>query len=225
MMWRGPRIADTASRWAAAAPVRVTSAARGQARYGRQSLHTGYMLSQKQAAKPTTSSIKVWYVPNPFKWLHNRMEIAALQRDWDASFTLETFKFGAIQAICTVTDLVSQREWGELRGLLSQNAIDKLRDTKWTSDQTHNLTLSPGNVQTAMIRDVKLQTIVDQKYCDIDVHLIGVREPYNVDKHSLILLEYYARFHRNYCEGGLPDWSITVFTLHSFQAVPQPSRT
>ena len=42
------------------------------------------------------------------------------------------------QAICTVSDLMSQREWGELRGLLTQKAIDKLRSTKWTFDQVRD---------------------------------------------------------------------------------------
>lgn len=222
-MWGALRIAATVNRWAA--PVRVAVPTLGQARCGWQNLHTSNTFSQKKVAKPSTGSVKVWYIPNPFKWLHNRTEIATLQKDWDPSFTLETFKFGAIQAICTVTDLMSQREWGELCGLLTQSAIDKLRSTKWTFDQTHNLTLSPENVQTAVIKDVKLHTIVDQKYCDIDVILIGAREPYSVDKHSIILLEYFARFHRNYTEGRLPEWTITVFTLHNFQAVPQRSRT
>ena len=52
-------------------------------------------------AKPTTSSIKVWYIPNPFKWIHIRMEIATLQREWDSSFALHTFKYGAIQVQIT----------------------------------------------------------------------------------------------------------------------------
>ncbi|MPC54198.1 hypothetical protein E2C01_048106 [Portunus trituberculatus] len=186
---------------------------------GWRSLHTANTLSQRQVSKPSTGSVKVWYIPNPFKWLHNRMEIAALQKEWDSSFNLETFKLGAAQvqmveypmllsnvtpqAICTVSDLMSQREWGELRGLLTQKAIDNLRATKWTFDQlrrvqfvfrqTHNLTLCPENVQTIVIKDVKLQSIVDQKYCDIDVLLIGAREPYSVEKHSLVVLEYFAR--------------------------------
>ena len=38
-----------------------------------------------------------------------------------------------------------------------------------------------------------LMDLSDQKYCDIDVLLIGAREPYSVEKHSLVVLEYFAR--------------------------------
>ncbi|XP_045116851.1 uncharacterized protein LOC123507747 isoform X1 [Portunus trituberculatus] len=219
-MFGGLRQIASCTRWAAGPLQRQT-----RTRCGWRSLHTANTLSQRQVSKPSTGSVKVWYIPNPFKWLHNRMEIAALQKEWDSSFNLETFKLGAAQAICTVSDLMSQREWGELRGLLTQKAIDNLRATKWTFDQTHNLTLCPENVQTIVIKDVKLQSIVDQKYCDIDVLLIGAREPYSVEKHSLVVLEYFARFHRNYSEGRLPEWTITVFKLQSFQAAPQRTQT
>lgn len=147
------------------------------------------------------------------------MEIATLKREWDPSFDLVSFKFGAGQAVCTVTELVSRRDWGELCGLLTQKAIDKIRRTKWTSDQVNNLVLSAANIQVIQLNNVSLQKIVDRKYCDIDVTVVGTRLPYNVDKHSLIVLEYFVRFHREYTEGKLPEWTITVFRLQNFQAI------
>ncbi|XP_050715526.1 uncharacterized protein LOC126998145 [Eriocheir sinensis] len=227
MMWGGVRACTAVYRWAATGRAAAAMPTLGlrQARHPQQCIHTGSNLFQRKVGKPSTSSVKVLYVPNPLRWLHNRMELATLKAKWDPSFDLQAFKFGAIQAICTVTDLMSQREWGELCGLLTQSAIDKLRSTKWTYDQTHNLVMCPDNVQSAVIKDVRMHTIVDEKYCDIEVLLIGAREPYNVDKHSLILIEYLARFNRNFGEGRLPDWTITMFRLHNFQAVPQRSRT
>lgn len=147
------------------------------------------------------------------------MTIATLQREWDSSFDEISFKFGATQAVCTVTEHISRRDWGELCGLLTQKAIDKIRNTKWTHDQVNNLVLSTENIQVTQVNNVSLQTVVDRKYCDIDVTIIGTRIPYNIEKHSLIVLEYFARFHREYTEGKLPEWTITVFRLQNFQAI------
>lgn len=184
-------------------------------------LHTSPHIQQSSRRDPPPARMKVFYIPNPFKWLHNQMEIAALKREWDPSFEIDSFKFGVKQAVCTVTELVSRRDWGELCGLLTQKAIDKIRHTKWTNDQVNNLILSPESVQVTQINNIALQYIVDRKYCDIDVTVIGTRIPYNTDKHSLIVLEYFARFHREYTEGRLPDWTITTFRLQNFQAIPR----
>ncbi|KAK3862281.1 hypothetical protein Pcinc_031839 [Petrolisthes cinctipes] len=168
---------------------------------------------------------KFFYIPNPFMWLHNRMELAALKRDWDPAFDLTSFKYGVIQAVCTVSELASQREWGDLCGLLTRGAINKLRSNKWSFDEEQNLVLSPDNIQMVHISKVSLQNIVDQKYCDIDMIVLGVRAPHNTDKHSLVILEFYARFHREYTKHKLPDWTITTFELKSFQTLPRKEAT
>lgn len=174
----------------------------------------------------TTSSVqrraklKVMYIPNPFRWIFNNLQIGKLKQEWDPKFDIEDFKFGATQAICTITDLVHRREWGELRGLLTQTAIDAMRTEKSSNiDQINNTVIIPDDVQITQLNNVNLQTIVDTKYCDIDVGIIAVRQPYNPDKHEMIMLEYAARFHRNYSEGQLPDWTVTRFSLNNFQAI------
>ncbi|XP_047469017.1 uncharacterized protein LOC125025121 isoform X1 [Penaeus chinensis] len=180
---------------------------------------------------PPPSKMRVMYIPNPLKWLNNRVEIANLKRDFDPNFNEEDFKVGAKQGVCTVSELIHKREWGDLTGLVTQKVIDKLRKTKWTTDQIHNLVLSPDHVQVVQLNNISLQTIVadskhgtserpcHRKYCDIDVIVIGTCIPYNLEKHSVILLEYFARFHREYTEGKLPEWTITKFKLQNFQAV------
>ncbi|XP_063599863.1 m-AAA protease-interacting protein 1, mitochondrial-like isoform X2 [Penaeus indicus] len=173
---------------------------------------------------PPPSKMRVMYIPNPLKWLNNRIEIANLKRDFDPNFSEEDFKVGAKQGVCTVSELIHKREWGDLTGLVTQKVIDKLRKTKWTTDQIHNLVLSPDHVQVVQLNNINLQTIVDRKYCDIDVIVIGTRIPYNLEKHSVILLEYFARFHREYTEGKLPEWTITKFKLQSFQAVQRDKK-
>ncbi|XP_042863356.1 m-AAA protease-interacting protein 1, mitochondrial-like isoform X1 [Penaeus japonicus] len=199
----------------------------------KHSIHSSPWRYQSSDRDPPPSKMKVMYIPNPFKWLNNRMDIANLKRDFDPNFNEEDFKVGAKQAVCTVTELVHKREWGDLKGLITQKMIDKLRKTKWTADQIHNLVLSPDNVQVVQFNDIKLQSIVAdsehgtserpcyRKYCDIDVIVIGTCIPYNQEKHSIILLEYFARFHREYTEGKLPEWTITNFKLQNFQAVPR----
>ncbi|XP_045616322.1 uncharacterized protein [Procambarus clarkii] len=125
-----------------------------------RNLHTTCSIQQSSGRDPPQTRMKVFYIPNPFKWLHNHMEIATLKREWDPSFDLVSFKFGAGQAVCTVTELVSRRDWGELCGLLTQKAIDKIRRTKWTSDQVNNLVLSAANIQVIQLNNVSLQKIV-----------------------------------------------------------------
>ncbi|KAK7082257.1 hypothetical protein SK128_000828 [Halocaridina rubra] len=180
-------------------------------------IHTN-IARQSSDQNPEPARMKVISIPNPFRWLHNQMELATLKREWDAEFTIENFKAGARQAVCTTTEFITRREWGELRGLLSQKAINKLRNIKWTLDQEHNLVLNPERIQVTQVDNVSLQVIVDRRYCDIDVTIIGTCIPYNLDKHSLVVLEYFARFHREYTEGVLPEWTITVFKLKNFEA-------
>lgn len=179
-------------------------------------LHT--TATRRTGRDPEPARMKVISIPNPLRWFNNQMEMLVLKKDWDPTFDISSFKFGVKQAVCTSTELISRREWGELRGLLSQKAISKLRTTKWTDDEVNNLVLEPSRIQVTQIDNVSMQIIVDRKYCDIDMTVIGTRDPYNCDKHSLIVLEYFARFHREYTEGVLPDWTITVFKLKKFEA-------
>ncbi|XP_068208996.1 uncharacterized protein [Palaemon carinicauda] len=187
-------------------------------------LHTS-AAKQNSEQTPDPMRMRVISIPNPFKWLHNQFEIASLKREWDPNFFIEDFKYGVKQALCTSTELISRREWGELRGLLSQKAITRIRGTQWSNDQVNNLILEPKNIQVTQIDNVSLQTIVDRKYCDIDVTFIGTRAPYNPDKHSLIVLEYFARFHREYTDYVLPEWTITVLNLNSFKAYEKKAST
>jgi len=184
-----------------------------------RTIHTTSSLQQNGKK---LSKMKVLYVPNPFRWIFNTLELSKLKHEWDPKFNTEEFKFGATQGICTISDLFHRREWGELRGLLTQAAIDALRTDKTTDiDQVNNTVITPDDVQVTQLNNVNLQTIVDNKYCDIDIGIIAVRQPYNPDKHAIIMLEYAARFHRNYTEGQLPEWTVTRFSLKRFQAIPK----
>ncbi|XP_076034644.1 m-AAA protease-interacting protein 1, mitochondrial [Oratosquilla oratoria] len=166
--------------------------------------------------------MRVMYIPNPFKWFNNILQMGKLKREWDANFSEAEFKRGALQAVCTITDLVQRREWGELRGLMSQHLISSLRSHRWSMDEASNLTLQPNNIQVVTVTNVGLQVIVEKKYCDIDIGVIATRMPANTHKHALIALEYAIRFHREYTEGKLPEWTVTKFELCNFQAVERP---
>ncbi|CAL4182969.1 unnamed protein product, partial [Meganyctiphanes norvegica] len=141
-------------------------------------IHTTSLLQKNGQKRP---KLKVFYVPNPFRWIYNTLELGKLRQEWDPNFDLDDFKYGATQI--------------------------------------NNTVITPDDVQVTQLNNVNLQTIVENRYCDIDIGVIAVRQPYNPEKHAIIMLEYHARFHRNYSEGQLPEWTVTRISLKRFQAI------
>uniref|UniRef100_A0A131Y722 Putative juvenile hormone esterase binding protein n=1 Tax=Ixodes ricinus TaxID=34613 RepID=A0A131Y722_IXORI len=164
------------------------------------------------------SKSKSLILQNPFRWLSVFFDFLELKNRWDPDFNRKEFIEGTKQAISTVLSLIATERLDDLTGLIKREAVNKFV-------QQASEMLGYGNTQhlkdvddiIAMPYRVKLQSIVDQNYCDIDVHFLVVK---NMDSgqsspssgRALVCL-LFAKFHRNYSPGQLPDWTITDLSL------------
>ncbi|KAF2366073.1 hypothetical protein FHG87_003168 [Trinorchestia longiramus] len=112
-----------------------------------------------------------YQIPNLFKWLSHWLVFREFQRSWDPDFNMEDFKQGVSQAVVRVTELVQAREWGELKGLLRQSIIDDFRLIRGPYNQeiVHVMPLSMEDIEYVHIDGIRLQQVVEEKYCDLAV--------------------------------------------------------
>lgn len=67
------------------------------------------------------------------------------------------------------------------------------------------------------------QTVADQNYCDVDMHFLVVKNiegnQSSAAQSRLLMCLLFAKFHRNYSPGQLPDWTITQLSLEKASPV------
>lgn len=163
------------------------------------------------------SNIKLFYIQNPFKWLSTRLDVFLLQARWDPHFSLNDFIKGAKQAVCTVLTHAVQNENEDLIGLIQPKALkDLINDISLRFEHKRgiSLILHPDDIKIAEVKNVRLQTIAEKKYCDIDVGIVAVREKVWTEAGlHICMLEILARFYREYTEGTLPNWNISKLEI------------
>lgn len=170
------------------------------------------------------SSTKSLILQNPFRWLAVFLDFMELKNRWDPDFNRKEFLDGTKQAISTVLSLIATQRMDELTGLIKREAVNKFV-------QQVSETLGYGNTQhlkdpddiVVMPYKVKLQSIVDQNYCDVDMHFLVVKNiegnQSSAAQSRLLMCLLFAKFHRNYSPGQLPDWTITQLSLEKASPV------
>jgi len=191
-------------------PQRVTT------RISSRSLHTSPTMFDKDKQQEVSKKVKVFHLQNPFTWLQIFIKFNEVKQRWDPSLNQREFLEGAVHAVHAVTDKVEGGQWQELRGLLSRKEFKRLRkevETEWSDVMRRNVRLEVDQVVKAVITGITTQQIVENKYCDIDVRLVGVKE--DQDK-APIVVNVQMRLHREYTEGCLPDWMVTRFKIENW---------
>jgi len=72
-----------------------------------------------------------------------------------------------LQAVCTITQLLAEKQIPDLRGLLTRRALAQLElevDTQWGELQRRYIPIEPTNVQIALPRRVHFRTTPNQFY-------------------------------------------------------------
>lgn len=173
--------------------------------------------------KPNKSFPKILYVQNPLSWLMNKLDFGILKNTWDPQFNESEFKRGTKQAVATISQLISQDLRDGLTGLLTRKATTKLIhdiETAWSDEQRRLIGIEPDDIQVAVPRRVNFQTIVEQKFCDVDMIFVALKTAEHKSSSAMIFIEILARFHRNYTEGRLPDWTVSLFRVTRFDIRP-----
>ncbi|KAK8783740.1 hypothetical protein V5799_009896 [Amblyomma americanum] len=124
----------------------------------------------------------------------------------------------SVPAISTVLSLIATQKLDDLVGLVKREAVDKfIQDVSQELGYGNTQYLEDPDEVIAMPQRVMLQTIVDQKYCDIHVNFLVLK---NLDRGQpsserprILMCFILAKFHRNYTAGVLPNWTITDLSL------------
>merc|ERR550517_622188 len=130
-------------------------------------------------------------------------------KGWDSNFSKDDFLEGAITAAVTISSMLQQNDWKELRGLLIRKEFKRLQtevETEWSDVQRHNVGFMTEDIQSAFITDIRTQTIVQKRYCDIYLRVSA-----NSQTSSNLTVIVDMSLHREYTEGCLPDWMVTRY--------------
>jgi len=181
-----------------------------------RSFHTTSCLRQGRDEGLRTRKIKIFHIQNPLTWLKIFLKFREIKQQWDPHLDQEDFTEGAKYAVEAITSKLEQGEWKELRGLLSRKEFKRLRkevETEWSDVMRQNVSLEVDQMVKVLITDIRTQQIVDNKFCDIDVMVMGVKEQ---ERKTPLVMQLEVRLHREYTEGCLPDWVVTRFRLKNW---------
>jgi len=138
-----------------------------------------------------------------------------IRQHWDPSIDQQQIMMGAKYAVAAITSKLEGGQWKELRGLLSRREFKRLRkevETEWTDVMRQNANLEVEEMEKVLITDVRTQQIVQNKYCDIDLMVVGVKE---MQQKLPLVVQVEVRLHREYTQGCLPDWVVTRFRMRN----------
>lgn len=146
-------------------------------------------------------------------------EFMYLKNQWDPDFNRTEFLEGTKQAISTVLSLIATQRLDDLAGLVKREAVNQfIQEVSQQLGHGSTQHLKDPDDIVAMPQKMALQTIVDQKYCDIYMDFLVVK---NLDRERaaspdlprVLVCFIFAKFHRNYTAGVLPEWTITKLSL------------
>ena len=75
----------------------------------------------------TTEKREFNWSQNPFKALQIHLILMQIKKHWDPSFSTEDFLYGAKNAAVTISWMLQESNWQELRGLLNRKAFKRLQ--------------------------------------------------------------------------------------------------
>lgn len=172
-------------------------------------LHTSAACCKDQEHNPY--NVTTFTLQNPVTLVKNWLQLREL-RQWDPSIEQGQLLEGARHAAAAISHKLADGTWQELRGLLSKKEHRRLQrevETEWSDLQRRLVRLEPEDILHVLLKEIRLQTIVQKKYCDVDLLLVGVRK----EPDTPVLLQVSLRLHREYTDGCLPDWLVTKFSV------------
>ncbi|KAK7099907.1 m-AAA protease-interacting protein 1, mitochondrial-like [Littorina saxatilis] len=152
----------------------------------------------------------VMYITNPVSWVTNKWNTAKLKRMLDPSFSEDEFLFGAKQAICHVTQMVSKGKFFELNGLALDEVIEWMRTyrTSLSDQELEALSLDVDDIVLIKNRYIQLDLEEDKQDVFIDAACFGLK----VSESVPYLVDMGIRFKRDYSSNPPGSWVVAGVT-------------
>jgi len=170
------------------------------------------------SSKYRDDSVLTLPLQTPLTYIRARLQFLHLTK-WDNKISMPEFEAGAVLGVSAVLNHLANSNVDKLVGLLSKSLLKRIKagevlaldePTRCSAD------IEPGDITKLWVHDVSLQEIVQYRYCDIDVYATAQTHDED-DRSKQTNINIYARFHREYTEGRLPDWIITQFNAQIAQ--------
>ncbi|XP_075233728.1 m-AAA protease-interacting protein 1, mitochondrial-like isoform X2 [Lycorma delicatula] len=175
---------------------------------------------QRIQCSPSQSLLLVRF-PNPVLWAKMKWRFRKLNYFWDPEFSEEEFIRGAKQAVVTITHLISENKFDELQGLLTKEALQKLRQEvtlTWPEILKQHIALDHNNIKAITPINIRMMANMknEKRFCDVDILYIALKRIMHKEKRKLnriLVFNILTRFHRNYSDGEIPNWTVGIFTM------------
>jgi len=180
-----------------------------------RSFHTSPVHGSDQENEETKKIRKIVHFQNPLQWLRVWADFKELNNTWDANIDRNGFVKGAKMAVSRISQIISQNSYSELRGLLSRAEYKRLQgelEKTWSDVERRHVGMEMEDIHNVIVTRLRRQQIVEHKYVDVDVYFLCLKEV-GGSSEPPILIKIFARFHREYTDGRLPDWIVTKFNV------------
>ncbi|XP_062394779.1 m-AAA protease-interacting protein 1, mitochondrial [Sardina pilchardus] len=180
--------------------------------------------------EPKTSrrpEISVVGIPDPITWIRNKIIMIFVELYFDFNISSVEFDTGVKQAVVHVSTMVSKGRFADLRGVMSDEAVERVkRKYKTLSDvQKRNIAISSDDIVFVLPEDVSV--IFDnrgRKFCYVMMrlwHLSDADIPEDPESTRIFSIEDTGEesskkivtavyeFHRELTRGVEPDWTVT----------------
>ena len=107
--------------------------------------------------KPQQHTVSFVVSRGPLQWIANKIKLFLVNSYFDADFDEDTFLKGAKQAVITVSALIGERKFNQLQGLLTDEAIENLKDEISLLNDVESYHITMDDILQTKIHDIGFQ--------------------------------------------------------------------
>uniref|UniRef100_H3BF98 Matrix AAA peptidase interacting protein 1 n=2 Tax=Latimeria chalumnae TaxID=7897 RepID=H3BF98_LATCH len=190
----------------------------------------GRFYSTNTEKQPQKQKVVVVGIPNPFIWFRTRVYYFLIRAYFDQEFNIEEFTAGAKQAFAHVSNLLSQCNFDALEGLVTKEALERLKGKCLLLSDNHKKALAanpdeimyttPGDVGIYYDDNGRKFVSILMRYWYLTTAALPDETPEGVKMFQIVfgdesrketkhLITANYEFRREFTQGVIPNWTIT----------------